>query len=941
MLKNLLVSASVLVFLLITACSAEVYSGEPSNRGKINFGATPWKFIKANPTGASDSAFNDAAWQNVGIPHCMNDSDTYINEQSGGGDGSFYNGPSWYRKHFTLDAKYAGKKIFVEFGGAHYAAAAYINGHFLPGNSAYNPKATHVIGFIGFVVDITPYVHFGGAENVMAVYVTKWQDIWANCQFSGSFRFGQGSGGMFRPVYLHITDPAHVPLNVYSVLNKWGTYVATTAASDASATVRVQTNVQNESAVAQSVTLTAKIVDATNTVIFTEDRSQSIGAGQTFMFDQTATIANPHLWYPNASPYGGPYMYKVYHIVKIGGTTVDVFQSPLGIRKVTYDANYAYINGKQHFLWGAAGRYDYPALGTAIPEEQQWRDVKLVAGCNGRLWRPGHSSCSHEYVEACDAYGVMVVQPSGEGEGAFSTGGLAGYTDPAYVKGLKMELHRDMIVRDRNNPSIVGWEASNGPIEVNFCNQLRDLARQWDSLALRIQATRGDPYPTGDLIGCTMTGCEIGLKSSHPATPAWGAEAWARGATRFAYDFEIAHAEQYVQNWKRSIQTHCFGLVQWYLSEECGECGGFLEGYGAGQVRSIGTAMMDHNRIPKLLYKIYKVAWDTTKPCVVLAHHWNRSGNVRVNAFSNCDSVRLLVNGNVIGTKVRNPWSGTGDAQDAGQGNTQLPFQVYWDNVAWQAGTLRAEGINKAGQVLCFDEKVTAGAPAAVKLTVEPPLVKPNGETFQITANGSDAAFILATIVDAQGRWCPTANNDITFAITSGTAEYRGGTCALVYAGQPKGYRAPLDPTLPAEGGMTKIAVKSKFTPGPVTVSATAAGLTAGTVTYTIYPAQDVIVPSQGIATHPPSAAALAARIGIFGNAIKYYLSRPSAVSIEIMNANGRVVQTISALKQTAGWHPLLLRTQDNPGAYGNGVYFIRLSADGNDQCVKRVLFVR
>jgi hypothetical protein len=32
---------------------------------------------------------------------------------------------------------------------------------------------------------------------------------------------------------------------------------------------------------------------------------------------------------------------------------------------------------------------------------------------------------------------------------------------------------------------------------------------------------------------------------------------------------------------------------------------------------------------------------------------------------------------------------------------------------------------------------------------------------------------------------------------------------------------------------------------------------------------------------------------------------------------------------------------QDNTGAVGNGVFFIRLSADGKNQCVKRILFVR
>jgi beta-galactosidase len=941
MFQKVLAAGAFLLFVLSVTVFAETYTLEQSNRIKINFGARPWKMIKGSPQGAKDSAFNDAAWRDVGIPNCVNDSDTFINEKSGGGDGSFYNGNTWYRRHFTLDSKLADRKFFFEFEGCHYAAAVYVNGHFIPGNSAYNPKATHVIGFVGFVVDATPYLHFNGTDNVLAVYVCKTQEIYSDCHFSGSFRFGQGSGGMFRPVWLHITDKVHVPLNVYSVLNNWGTYIATTAASPTSATVRIQTNVQNENTAAQAVTLTVKVVDATNQVVFTEDKTQSITAGQTYMFDQTATIANPHLWYPNASSYGGPYMYKVFHIVKVGGKTVDVFQSPLGIRTITWDADYPYINGKQHFLWGAAGRYDYPALGTAVPEEQQWRDVKLVAACNGRLWRPGHSSCSPEYVAACDAFGVMLIQPSGEGEGAFSTGGLAGYSDPAYVKGLKSELHRDMIVRDRNNPCVLAWEATNGPIDPGFNDQLRNLAKQWDPITPRVQATRGDPFAIGDLGACTMTGCEIGVKNAHPGTPAWGAEAWGRGCLRASYDFELKFIEEYIQNWKNSIRKKCFGLVQWYLAEECGENGPLIDGTGADNVRSIGTAMMDNNRFPKLLYNVYKVAWDTTKPNIVIAHHWNRAGNVRVNVFCNTDSVRLFVNGNKIGTKARNPWYGSGDDQNIGQNNTEFPFQCYFDNVPWQAGTLRAEGINTAGQVLCFDEKKTAGAPAAVKLTVEPALVKPNGEAFKITANGTDAAFITATVVDANGIWCPTATNDITFAITSGVAEYRGGSAAILYnGGVPRGLRAPLDPTLPAEGGLTKVAIRSKFTPGTVTVNATAAGLTAGTASFTIYPVSDTV----GVQGVPSVTAATISgqqpRIALANNAIKYFIGEPGDVSIQILNAGGKVVKRIAQGKQSPGWHPVSC-TAGSVFAKGNGVYFIRLTVNGTNRCVQRMLMVR
>src|SRR5271157_1693449 len=902
------------------ACYAETYTPEASNRVTINFGATPWKFIKANPVGASDSGFNDAAWKDVGIPHCMNDSDTFINQQSGGGDGSFYNGPSWYRKHFTLDASYTGRKVFVEFEGAHYAIAAYINGHFLPGNSAYNPKATHVIGFIGCVVDITPYVHFGGVPNVMACYVTKTQDIWSDPHFSGSFRFGQGSGGMFRPVWMHITDPVHVPLNIYSVLNKWGTYVATTAASDAQATVRIQTNVQNEGATDQTVSLTTKIVDATSTVVSSLTSTQTITAGQTYLFDQTATILNPHLWYPNASPYGKPYLHKVYHIVKIGATTVDVFTSPLGIRTITWDANYPYINGHMHYMDGASARYDYPALGTALPPEIEYRDAVILTRCGGRLWRPGHSACSPGFVYACDNTGVMLMQPSGDGEGLF--GGAA----TADQQTLKQEVQRDGVIRDRNNPSILAWEVCNGNIVASFCNTLRTICQTWDSLAPRVISVRGAGFGPKDLISCTVTGCEIGMKNGSPGNPAWGAEAWGNADSRTDYNGEISFASQFMNNWRSSVNAKCFGLCQWYMAETPGECQAFMDGTPATGVRSFGSSMMDFNRLPKMLFKEYAAAWTpfAFRPVVYLANHWNRSGTVTVNAFSNCPSVEVFVNGTSQGKKTPDPVSG-----------------ASW-SVAWASGTLLANGLDAGGAVVCSDEKQTAGAPDHIVLIPDTPTVQANGDTFQITANATDAKLILAKVVDANGITNPTASNIITFSV-SGPGNYRGGANQYVTAGQPLGYHAPLDPNLAAEGGLIKVAIRSTFTPGVVTVKATSPGLDSGTASFTVVP-----VPNNGIVAavkpslHTMAASAMPALdVRTINGVVRYYISRPSLVSMEILDARGRILERTANARVGAGWHPIAINgTLGNGKSTSAGIWFVRLDVDGG-HFVRQVLLVR
>ena len=921
--KKSVVALGVALLIASGTLLAETYSPEPSNRVKINLGATPWKFKIGDAIGAETPSLNDAAWQTVGVPYHWGDMLSFTNDGTGG-PGTGYYATAWYRKHFTLDNAYAGRKIFVEFEGAAVGAQVYINGSFIPGNSTENPKATHVIGFVPFIVDVTSKVQFGGADNVLAVKCANNEGFYTYPHFAVEFKYGMGVGGLFRPVYMHITDKVYVPANVYSVVNNWGTYAAAMTATDASASVKILTHVKNEGAGAANVSLTTKIVDATRTVVWSEDKTQSIAKDSAFVFDQTAEVVNPHLWYPNNSIYGKPYMYKVYHIVKVDGKTVDVFETPLGIRVITWGPYYPIINGHEHYMWGGSSRYDYPALGCAVPEEIQWHDAKLMADCGGCLWRPGHATCSPEFVAACDAYGIMLMQPSGDIEGSFMTSQIAKTApwDSCYNARLKYETHREMLVRDRNNPSILAWEVSNGPIDMEFSRAIRkNLDSVWDPVHTRAMSDRGYwlAVPSvqnhiASIISCSGF-CAADIPQRNPNIPVWGAEEWNGGATafRFNYDGELAFANSYITEWKQCKLGHVFGTAHWYMAETPGE---------SGLGRSFGCSMMDWNRIPKMLYHCYEAIWNnySIRPVVRLAHHWNRSGAIQVNAFSNCPKVRLLINGADQGTKVPFP--------DSTNDYSMMPHQCTW-NVNWAAGTVRAEGLDENGNVVCFDEKKTAGAPSKIVLTLENGLVKPNGEVFKIYANGSDAGIFLATVTDANGNWCPTANNNITFSV-SGPGNYRGG------ADNNTGGGSPGDASLLAEGGMIKVAVRSTFDPGTVTVTATSAGLANGTASFTSIPVPPIVTsvgPSALFRTTGFGSPAVTIRVA--GQAIRYHIDQDLTLSVEILNAAGKVVKRTAPARLSAGWHTLVAKGAPQKGLTGNGIYFVRFQSDNGFHLVK------
>ncbi|MGA2889654.1 MAG: immunoglobulin domain-containing protein [Terracidiphilus sp.] len=854
--------------------------------------ATP-SFVESSDTAAT--------WTQVGLPYDANIPRTFINQTSGGGQGSLTGNYNWYRLHFKVDPKYAGQKFMLNIEGSHTGIQVFINGTLLPGVSAVtaDAQATHVVGFIPVIVDLTPYLHTDGiTDNVIAIDVSRGASWYEQPAFSGAFRFGQAMAGLFRNVYLYVTNPVHIPVNSYSNQKTWGTYVGTVSevpaaegtATAASAVVEVQTNILNETATAQQVTLTTQIVDANGNVIVTAPPiTQSVPAmtpatfpsGPTPMFDQKITVSNPTLWYPNNSIYGTPYMYKVYHIVSVNGVVVDSAQSPLGIRTITWDANFPYFNGHAMYLWGGASRYDYPALGSSVPDEQWWRDMAQIAAQGGNVWRPGHSTSSEEMVEAADAYGIMIDQPSGDGEGYWNAS-----SDPtADDLQLKQELHRDMIIRDRSHPSILDWEEDNGGMNQPLADDLATIETSWDNINPRVQADR-TYNPSYAFMGeCDGAGCEAGVKNSNPNNPSFGAEYWddmgtGRGTstgtganTIYAYDYELAFAAPYLDDWRQGRAANAFGIAQWYFAETPGEVSLWAEFQNqptmSNFVRSLGYSSVDANRFPRLLYYIYQANWVpySIKPVVHLAHHWNRAyeytagAPVKENAFSNCPSVRLLINGlakdpvtgAVLADQTPNPWNIDSHA-NLTQNTTVMPGQVAW-MVNWVAGTVTAECLDINGNVVpgATDTRTTAGAESKIVLSVVPEVTKPDGTSFQWTANGSDAAFVQAEVEDANGNWVPTAANNVTFTVT-GPATYMGGTQQLVadpswttyyqdafseanstvIGGLPYAFfHSPGDPELNFEGGLQKIALRSTFTPGTVTVTATAPGLASSSVTLT------------------------------------------------------------------------------------------------------------
>lgn len=760
----------------------------------------------------ADFAFDDGQWESVGIPHCYNEHDTYLNASTGE---RCWRGEAWYRKKLFFDKKDSGKEIFLEFQGVNIATILYVNGQAVPGATKVKQPGivTHVGSSLPFVVNITKYIKWD-AENQLAIKVSNAKNTFFTWpEFGENEGFGQAMGGIVCPVYMHKKDKVHIPFNAYSPIEKWGTYFGTVSATPQKAVVRFQTNVENATDQEQTVELRTYLQDERGRTVLSFTEQKNVAVGDTCLFDRTESLQNPHLWYPIGCS-GTPYLYTVLNKVYVNGKQVDSKSEKFGIREITWDEDHCYVNGEKCILRGFGNRNIYPGLGAAIPASLKWQDIAYIAGCGGNTLRVGHQPPFNEAFHASDVYGVLLIVNSGDNEWALKN-------EPA--KTYKREYDRDMLVAFRNHPSVVIWESNNGLAyegDKYLPSYTLEEVKKWDYIQPRLVLNRDGFPPEWDekepiVIGYTNRYEKVqgrpSLNTEVYGTNWNGQPSWC--IARFDYDNEKQFSQEYVQNYLHDLDNKACGWIDWMLAETYGE-GYTIYLNGMRNQKSLGSCAMDANRFPKLKYRIYqKALWIPfdQQPGVALQSHWNYSGIQNVDAWSNCPYVELFINKKSYG--IVEPEKAT--------------RRCTWKEIRWEPGVVEAVGLDFDKRPVCSEKIESSGEPYAIQVTVEKPAAKPDGEEFVLRANASDAFIVTAKVVDKEGRWCPRADHLLKFEV-EGEGVYKGSYNFYVTEGKDLAYHAPGDTELQAEGGLMRVAVRTTFNPGKIKVKVSAEGLVSG-----------------------------------------------------------------------------------------------------------------
>jgi beta-galactosidase len=211
---------------------------------------------------------------------------------------------------------------------------------------------------------------------------------------------------------------------------------------------------------------------------------------------------------------------------------------------------------------------------------------------------------------------------------------------------------------------------------------------------------------------------------------------------------------------------------------------------------------------------------DVERPRAHIVGHWNYApgASKAVTVISSAERVELYLNGKLLG-----------------QGRQSERFLFTFDGVAWQPGELKAVGYDAGGKRICEAALQTAGPAAALHLTS---ITAPQG----LQADGSDVALVQVEVVDAKGRRNPVALDTVHFHLR-GPAEWRGGI-----AQGPNNY--VLARSLPVEGGVNRVLIRSATVAGRIVVRASAEGLAPAELTLESAP----VAVSGGLSTLLPGA---------------------------------------------------------------------------------------
>jgi beta-galactosidase len=708
-----------------------------------------WRFTRVEDAATASEApaapaFDDTAWDSVSLPHTARMEGVVTGAP--GTPTAQWQGICWYRRAISVDASAAGARVWLRFGAAMNVAALWLDGR---------PLGTNLGGFTPFAFDITDRI-VPGRSSLLAVRLDNRDNAVTGPKPLADLDFNM-YGGLYRAVELVIKDALHITDPILADRpGSGGVLVQTLAASAEQATVRAQVHVRNAGATDRRFVVRHRLVAANGRTVATYTApAATLAAGADSDVTAELTVPRPALWHPRA-----PSLHTLHTDLLEAGRVIDAERTRVGIRRFSVGADGLRINGERIFLRGTNRHQEYPYLGYAVPDDAQHRDARLIKDAEFDYIRLSHYPHAPAFMDACDELGILVMDCI-PGWQYFNR------RDAAFTE-LQYENVRRMMRRDRNHACVLLWETSLNETDMPAEFVARSHAIGHAELPGDQTFTCGWTAGYDVFIQARQHGGCVNVKDKACVVSEYGDwEYYAQNAglsqTEWA-NLVPDHANSRQLRWhgeKRLLQqatnfqeahndnrkTIAFADGLWVMFD-------YNRGY-APDIESSGCA--DLFRVPKPSYDFFRSQRDATErlpggiggPMVRIASDWTADSSTAVRVFSNAEEVELRLNGTRVAR--RRP--------DRDRLSTHLAHPPFTFAVPrFEAGVLEATAFIGARAVATHRVR-TPGAPSALRLRLDE-------QDRPFGARGSDAAFLHASLVDANGTLAVQAWENVRFGAT-------------------------------------------------------------------------------------------------------------------------------------------------------------------------------
>jgi beta-galactosidase len=361
-----------------------------------------------------------------------------------------------YRKYFQIPANWGHGRTIIHFAGISSAMYLWVNGH----KVGYSENSRLPAEF-----DITGYLKTG--KNLLAVEVYRWSD--------GSILEDQDMwrlSGIFRDVFIYHTPDVSL----------WDFFV-NTRLDDALQNARIGLNytLRNNSAANTGnlhIRLSLRTPDGklvNNGTLL----NKAVVSGKGFNKEDSTSfvlIKHPLLWTSET-----PNIYDAMVELVQNGKVIEARRVDIGFRKIEVRDKQLFINGVSIKIKGVNRHESDPEGGYTLTRQKMIKDLMLIKQANLNFVRTSHYADDPRWYELCNRYGLFLMD-----ENNLETHGISYHKrilpgDDTVWKPAVLDRMQRMVVRDRNNPSIIIWSLGN---EAGYGN---------DFLAMRETARKADP----------------------------------------------------------------------------------------------------------------------------------------------------------------------------------------------------------------------------------------------------------------------------------------------------------------------------------------------------------------------------------------------------------------------------------------------------------------